>query len=52
MNKLSPKTEEGVLIVTALFVLISSMLNAMVSVVIAIASLAVFFGYNLLTKKS
>jgi len=51
MNKFSQKTEEGILIVTAFFVLISSMLNAMVSAGIAIVSLVVFFGYNFLTKK-
>jgi hypothetical protein len=51
MNKFSQKTEEGILIVTAFFVLISSMLNAVLSMVIAIASLSIFFGYNLLTKK-
>lgn len=52
MNKFSQKTEENVLIVTAFFVLISSMINAMVSAGLAIASLLVFFGYNLLTKKA
>jgi len=51
MNKLSSKTEENILIVTAFFVLISSMLNAMLSAGIAIVSLVVFFGYNFLTKK-
>ena len=50
MNKLHPKTEEGILIITALFVLVSSMLNAVVSVVLALASLSVFFAYNLMTK--
>ncbi|MFZ3054676.1 MAG: hypothetical protein WA091_01700 [Minisyncoccales bacterium] len=52
MNKLSQKTEENILMVTAFFVLISSMLNAMISAGIAIVSLAVFLGYNFLTKKS
>jgi|GEM_PF-1144949 len=52
MNKLSQKTEENVLIVTAFFVLISSMIDAMISAGIAIVSLIVFFGYNFLTKKS
>jgi len=52
MNKLSQKMEESVLIVTAFFVLISSMINAVVSVVLAIGSLIIFFAYNLLTKKS
>lgn len=52
MNKFSQKTEENVLMVTAFFVLISSMLNAMFSIVIAITSLVIFLGYNLLTKNS
>lgn len=52
MNKLSQKTEESVLIVAAFFVLVSSMLNAMISAGIAIFSLAAIFGYNFLTKKS
>lgn len=51
MNKLNPKTEEGVLVITALFVLVSSMLNAAISVVLALASLSIFFAYNLMTKK-
>jgi hypothetical protein len=51
MNKLSQKTEEGVLIVTALFVLISSMLNAAISIGLALVSLSLFFAYNLMTKK-
>ncbi|MFA5169580.1 MAG: hypothetical protein WC386_00090 [Candidatus Paceibacterota bacterium] len=52
MNKLSQKTEENILIVTAFFVLISSMIHATISAGIAIVSLIVFFGYNFLTKKS
>lgn len=52
MNKLSSKTEESILMVVALFVLISSMIHAMISAGIAIVSLIIFFGYNLLTKKS
>jgi hypothetical protein len=52
MKKFSQKTEENILIVTAFFVLISSMIDAMISAGIAIASLIVFFGYNFLTKKA
>lgn len=51
MNKFSQKTEENILIVTAFFVLISSMIDAMLSAGIAIVSLAVFLGYNFLTRK-
>ncbi len=51
MEKFSQKTEETVLIITAFFVLISSMLNAMVSAVIAVASLLIFFAYNFTTNK-
>ncbi len=51
MKKFSQRTEEIVLIITAFFVLISSMLNAMVSAVIAVASLIVFFAYNFITNK-
>jgi len=51
MNKLHPKTEEGVLVIAALFVLVSSMLNQIVSIILALASLSVFFAYNMMTKK-
>jgi len=51
MNKLHQKTEEGILVITALFVLISSMLDTIISIVLALASLSVFFAYNLMTKK-
>jgi VIT1/CCC1 family predicted Fe2+/Mn2+ transporter len=51
MEKLHPKTEEGVLVMTALLVLVSSMLNATISIVLALASLSVFFAYNWMTKK-
>jgi 4-hydroxybenzoate polyprenyltransferase len=51
MNKLHPKTEEGILVITALFVLISSMFNPIISIVLALGSLSVFFAYNLMTKK-
>jgi predicted RND superfamily exporter protein len=51
MKKLSPRNEEIILIVTALFVLVSSMLNATASIVIAVISLAVFLGYNNLTAE-
>jgi len=51
MNKLNSKTEEGVMVVVALFVLISSMLNQILSIIIALISLSIFFVYNLMTKK-
>jgi hypothetical protein len=51
MKKLSPRNEEIVLIVTALFVLVSSMLNATASIIIAVVALAVFLGYNNLTAE-
>jgi hypothetical protein len=51
MEKLHPKTEEGVLVITTLLVLVSSMLNATISIVLALASLSVFFAYNFMTKK-
>jgi len=51
MEKLHPKTEEGVLVIAALFVLTSSMLNPTISIVLALASLSVFFAYNRMTKK-
>jgi len=51
MNKLHPKTEEGILVITALIILISSMFKASVSIVLALISLSVFFAYNLMTKK-
>ncbi|HNY36140.1 MAG TPA: hypothetical protein PKJ09_02575 [Candidatus Pacearchaeota archaeon] len=51
MNKLNPKTEEGVLVITALFVLVSSMFNAIISIILASSCLFIFFAYNLVTKK-
>jgi hypothetical protein len=51
MEKLHQKTEEGVLVIVALFVLVSSMLNATISIILALASLSVFFAYNMMTKK-
>lgn len=51
MEKLHPKTEEGVLVITALFVLVSSMLNATISIILALASLSIIFAYNVMTKK-
>jgi hypothetical protein len=51
MEKLHPKTEEGVLVITALFVLVSSIFNATISIVLALASLSIFFTYNVMTKK-
>lgn len=51
MEKLHQKTEEGILVIVALFVLVSSMLNTVISIVLAVISLAVFFAYNLMTKK-
>jgi hypothetical protein len=51
MNKLHPKTEEGILVVVTLFILVSSMLDATVSIILAIASLSVVVAYNQMTKK-
>jgi VIT1/CCC1 family predicted Fe2+/Mn2+ transporter len=51
MDKFHQKTEEGILVIVALFVLVSSMLNTIVSIVLAVLSLSAFFAYNLLTKK-
>jgi hypothetical protein len=51
MKKISPRSEEIVLIITALFVLVSSMFNATASIIIAVAALAVFLGYNNLTAE-
>jgi len=50
MKKLSHKAEEGVLMGTAMFVLLTSMWEPTVSVVLAILSLATFFAYNFFTK--
>ena len=50
MNKLDKKVEEIILVITAMFVLGSSMLDPMISSIIAVCSLVVFFGYNFLTK--
>jgi len=50
MKKLDKKVEEGILVITAMFVLGSSMFDPMISSIIAICSLVVFFGYNFLTK--
>ena len=44
------KSEEIILVITAMFVLISSMLEPMVSSIIAVCSLVIFLGYNFLTK--
>jgi len=52
MNKFSQKTEENILIVTAFLVLISSMIHAMLSAGLAIASLLTILGDNFLTKKA
>lgn len=51
MKKISPRSEEIILIIMALFVLVSSMFNATVSIIIAIVALAVFYGYNNLTSE-
>ncbi len=51
MNKLNQKTEEGVLIISTLFVLVSSMFNAIISIILASSCLLLFFAYNLVTKK-
>ena len=51
MNKLNPKTEEGTLVITALFVLVTSMFNPTISIILALASLSIFLAYNLVTKK-
>jgi len=51
MKKINPRNEEIVLIVTALFVLVSSMLNTTISIVVAVIALAVFLGYNNLTAE-
>jgi len=51
MEKLHQKTEEGVLVIVALFVLVSSMLDATISIILALISLSVFFAYNMMTKK-
>jgi hypothetical protein len=51
MKKISQRNEEIVLIITALFVLVSSMLNATASIIIAVVALAVFLGYNNLTNE-
>lgn len=50
MKKISKKGEEIVLIITALFVLISGMLEPMVSSIVAVSSLIVFLAYNFFTK--
>lgn len=51
MNKLNPKTEEGILVIAALVVLISSIIDATISIILAIASLSVVVAYNQMTKK-
>ena len=50
MKKFSQKTEEGILVVAAMFVLGSSMIDPLISSIIAICSLGAFLGYNFLAK--
>jgi uncharacterized membrane protein len=50
MKKISKKSEEIILVITAMFVLVSSMLEPMVSSIVAVCSLVAFVGYNFLTK--
>lgn len=51
MEKLNQKTEETTLIVAAMIVLFSSMLNPTLSIYLAASSLIAVFSYNYLTKK-
>ncbi|MFA5755373.1 MAG: hypothetical protein WC909_03430 [Candidatus Paceibacterota bacterium] len=50
MKKFNQKTEEGILIGLALFVLLSSLINPSISIIVAIIGLIIVFAYNYFTK--
>ncbi|MDD3386808.1 MAG: hypothetical protein PHU17_02585 [Candidatus Pacebacteria bacterium] len=52
MEKLNQKTEETILIILALMVLFSSMLNPNVSIFLSIIGLIIIFIYSFLTRKN